>query len=203
MRKDKSIKNKITGKEYMLILLDLFWTFVKIGITSFGGGYTMIALIEREIVEKKKWLNSEEMLNVFAIAETTPGPISINSSTYVGYHKAGILGACVATLGVILPSFVIIFVISFFISFFQSNVWIAYALKGMRIGALVLILNAVIRMYKKTEKVIFGLLILILTFLVTLFTNFNIIYTLLSCAAIGIIYCFFVRIIKYIKEVKL
>lgn len=203
MRKNKSINPKQTFKEYMLILLDLFWTFLKIGITSFGGGYTMIALIEREVVEKRKWLNSEEMLNVFAIAETTPGPISINSSTYVGYHRAGILGATASTFGVVLPSFIIIFVISFFIEVFRTNLWLGYALQGMRIGALVLILGAVLRMYKKTEKTIFGLFVLTFTFLVTLLTNFSIIYTLLICAAIGIIYCFVVRLIKYIKEVTL
>lgn len=203
MRKNNSIKPKYPFKEYMFILLDLFWTFFKIGITSFGGGYTMIALIEREIVDKKKWLGSEEMLNVFAIAETTPGPISINSSTYVGYHRAGVFGAAASTFGVVLPSFIIIFVISFFIEFFQTNLWLNYALKGMRIGALVLILGAVIRMYKKTEKTVFGLLILIFTFLVTLFTSFSIIYTLLICAGIGIIYCFVTRLVKYLKEVRL
>lgn len=203
MRKNKSLKNKLSFKEYMLILLDLFWTFFKIGITSFGGGYTMVSLIEREVVGKKNWLSTEEMLNVFAIAETTPGPISINTSTYVGYHKAGVVGAAVSTFGVVLPSFIIIFAISFFIEFFQTNRWLGYALKGMRIGALALILGAVLNMYKKLEKTIFGLIILVFTFAVTLFTDFSIIYTLLICAAVGIIYCFIVRLINYIKEVNL
>ncbi len=203
MRKDKNVKPRLSGKEYMLILLDLFWTFFKIGITSFGGGYTMVSLIEREVVGKKQWLGSEDMLNIFAIAETTPGPISINTSTYVGYHKAGVVGAAASTLGVVLPSFIIIFVISFFIEFFQTNLWLGYALKGMRIGALALILGAVLNMYKKIEKTIFGLIILAFTFLITLFTDFSIIYTLLICAAVGIIYCFIVRLVKYIKEVNL
>lgn len=163
----------------------------------------MVSLIEREVVGKKQWLGSEDMLNIFAIAETTPGPISINTSTYVGYHKAGVVGAAASTLGVVLPSFIIIFVISFFIEFFQTNLWLGYALKGMRIGALALILGAVLNMYKKIEKTIFGLIILAFTFLITLFTDFSIIYTLLICAAVGIIYCFIVRLVKYIKEVNL
>ncbi len=203
MRKNKSIKDDSQNKKYLLNILDLFWTFFKIGIICFGGGYAMIALVEKEIVEKKQWLSSEDMLNILAIAETTPGPIAINTSTYVGFRKGKIVGALAATLGVVLPSFIIIFAISFFIEAFSANVFVGYALKGMRIGALALILGAVIRLYKKTEKTVFGIIILLATFAITYFTSFSIIYTLLCCAAAGIVYCFIIRLIKYIKEVNL
>ncbi len=203
MRKNKSVIETKYGKTFFLKILDLFWTFFKIGIVCFGGGYTMIALIEKEIVEKKQWITSEDMLNIIAIAETTPGPIAINTSTYVGFRKGGVIGAIAATFGVVLPSFAIICAISFFIDAFSSNIYVAYALKGMRIGALVLILGAVIRLFKKTEKTIFGIIILLATFFITYFTSFGIIYTLLCCAAAGIIYCLIFRLIKYIKEVNL
>lgn len=203
MRKNKSLKSDNRSKKFLLNIIDLFWTFFKIGIVCFGGGYTMIALIEKEIVEKKQWITSEDMLNILAIAETTPGPIAINTSTYVGFRKGGVIGALAATFGVVLPSFVIIFAISFFIEAFSSNLYIGYALKGMRIGALALILGAVVKLYKKTEKTIFGILILLATFVITYFTSFGIINTLLCCAGVGIIYCFIVRLIKYIKEVSL
>ena len=98
----------------MNILLDLFLTFAKIGLFTFGGGYAMIALLENEYVSKKKWLKQEEFLDVVAIAESTPGPIAINSATYIGYKVCGVLGSAFATLGVVVPSFTIIFIISLF-----------------------------------------------------------------------------------------
>ena len=102
----------------MSILPDLFRTFAKIGVFTFGGGYAMIALLENEFVEKKKWLEKDEFLDVAAIAESTPGPIAINCATYIGYKKAGVLGSAAATLGVILPSFIIIYAISLFLMHF-------------------------------------------------------------------------------------
>lgn len=195
-------KLKDGAKDFFKEILTLFITFFKIGIICFGGGYTMIALIERDVVEKKKWLNHEEMMNIIAIAESTPGPISMNTATYVGTKRAGLLGALACTFGAALPSFLIIFAISFFIEEFQSLTYVAYAFKGIRVAVLVLIFNAVWKMFKKTEKSIFAFIVIIFVLCISLFTDFYVIYTLLICAAAGILYNFAVRAIKYMGGYK-
>ena len=113
-------------------LLVLFWTFFKIGLFTFGGGYSMIPLIEREIVEKKVWLDQSVASDMVAIAEATPGPIAVNMATFVGCQRCGILGAFFSTLGLIIPSFVIIIVISLCLALVQDNVWVESAFKGIR-----------------------------------------------------------------------
>ena len=134
------------------MLLTLFLTLFKIGAFTFGGGYAMLALLENEFVSKKKWMEKEEFLDMVAIAESTPGPIAINSATYVGYKNAGVLGAACATLGVVLPSFIIIFIISLFLDAFLSFELIGYAFKGIQAGVVYLILSAGIKMLKGMEK---------------------------------------------------
>ena len=106
------------------MIFELFFTMLKIGLFTFGGGYAMIALLENEFVEKKKWLSKDEFLNIAAIAESTPGPIAINSATYIGYKNAGVLGSVFATLGVCIPSFVIIFIISLFFDAFLNLTYV-------------------------------------------------------------------------------
>ena len=133
-------------------LLTLFLTMLKIGLFTFGGGYAMIALLENEFVTKRGWLEQEEFLDVAAIAESTPGPIAINSAAYIGYKKAGILGSLVATLGMILPSFCIIYAISLFFDAFLSLTAVACAFKGIQIAVIYLILAAGLRMLKKMKK---------------------------------------------------
>ena len=134
------------------MLLELFSTLFKIGLFTFGGGYAMIAFFESEFVEKKKWLDKEEFLDMVAIAESTPGPIAINSATYVGYKNAGVLGATCATLGVVLPSFIIIYVISLFLDAFLTFELVGYAFKGIQAGVVYLILSAGIKMLKGMKK---------------------------------------------------
>ena len=136
----------------MNILLDLFLTFAKIGLFTFGGGYAMIAMIENNCVERKKWITHDEMMNVTVIAESTPGPIAINCATFTGYKKAGFLGAFVATLGMIVPSFVVIYLISMFLDNFMELTIIANAFKGIKIAVGILILDAAITMIKKMHK---------------------------------------------------
>ena len=136
----------------MHILLDLFLTFAKIGLFTFGGGYAMIAMIENTCVERKKWISHDEMMNVTVIAESTPGPIAINCATFTGYKKAGFTGAVAATLGIIVPSFVIIYLISMFLDNFLEVVIIANAFKGIKIAVGILILDAAITMIKKMPK---------------------------------------------------
>ena len=141
--------------------LSLFLTFMKIGLFTFGGGYAMIPLIQRETVENKKWISDEDILEIVAIAESTPGPIAINAATFIGYRVAGFLGALAATLGVVLPSFAIITVVSFVLTEFQNVRWIQYAFNGIRAGVLALIVKALWSMYKQSPKGIFAYLIVI------------------------------------------
>ena len=136
----------------MNILLDLFLTFAKIGLFTFGGGYAMISMIENNCVERKKWITHDEMMNVTVIAESTPGPIAINCATFTGYKKAGFLGALVATLGMIVPSFIVIFFISIFLDNFLELTLIANAFKGIKIAVGILILDAAITMIRKMHK---------------------------------------------------
>ena len=136
----------------MNLLAALFLTFAKIGLFTFGGGYAMIALIENACVEKKQWITHDEMMNITVIAESTPGPIAINCATYVGYKQKGFAGALVATVGMILPSFCIIYVISVFLDRFLEIGWIAHAFQGIKIAVGILILDAALKMLGKMPK---------------------------------------------------
>ena len=136
----------------MSLLFELFLTFAKVGLFTFGGGYAMIALIDHACVETKQWITHDEIMNVTVIAESTPGPIAINCATYVGYRQKGLPGAVAATLGIVLPSFCIIFLISRFLDGFLEIAWIAHAFMGIRLAVGVLILDAGIRMLRKMQK---------------------------------------------------
>ena len=136
----------------MPVLLDLFLTFAKIGLFTFGGGYAMIALIEDICVEKKRWITHDEMMNITVIAESTPGPIAINCATYVGYKQKGLSGAAAATVGMVLPSFCVIFLISRFLDRFLEIAWIAHAFMGIKIAVGILILDAALKMLRKMQK---------------------------------------------------
>ena len=139
-------------RSIMPILLDLFLTFAKVGLFTFGGGYAMISLIEDTCVRKKQWITHEDMMNVTVIAESTPGPIAINCATFVGYKQKGLLGAVMATLVMILPSFLVILLISTFLEHFLEIAWIANAFKGIRIAVGILILDAALKMIRKMPK---------------------------------------------------
>ena len=132
--------------------LRLFLCMLKIGLFTFGGGYAMIALLEDEFVSKKKWITKEEFLDMLAIAESTPGPIAINSATYIGYKVGGVFGSAMATLGVCIPSFVIIFTISLFFDAFLKIKQVQYAFKGIQVCVTYLILSAGLKMLKGIEK---------------------------------------------------
>ena len=136
----------------MNLLLDLFFSFARIGLFTFGGGYAMIALIESTCVEKKKWITHDEMMNVTVIAESTPGPIAINCATFVGYKQKGWTGAIAATVGMVFPSFCIIFLISMFLDHFLEITWVANAFMGIRIAVGILIIDAAVKMIRKMQK---------------------------------------------------
>ena len=155
----------------MKLLLDLFLTFSKIGLFTFGGGYAMIPLIENVCVTKKEWITHEEMMDITVIAESTPGPIAINCATYVGSKKKGFWGAAAATLGVTLPSFLIILLISFFLDRFLEIKWVASAFKGIKIAVGLLILDAAIKMIVKMKKEVFSIIILSAAFAAMMLIN--------------------------------
>ena len=155
----------------MPIFIELFLTFAKIGLFTFGGGYAMLSIIENICVEKKNWITHDEMMNIAVIAESTPGPVAINCATYVGYKKGKLPGAILATLGVTIPSFVIIFVISMFLEGFLEITWIAHAFQGIKIAVGILILDAAIRMIRKMEKKPLQIGILLASFVVIMLIN--------------------------------
>ena len=155
----------------MNILLDLFLTFAKVGLFTFGGGYAMISLIENSCVEKKGWFTHDEMMNVTVIAESTPGPIAINCATFVGYKQKGMIGAIAATIGMVLPSFCIIFLISMLLDNFLEIAWIAHAFMGVKIAVGILILDAAIKMIRKMQKKPIPLTIMAFAFLAMLLTD--------------------------------
>ena len=134
------------------MLIELFLVFAKIGLFTFGGGYAMISIIENNCVERKKWITHDEMMNMTVIAESTPGPIAINCATFIGYKKAGFIGALIATLGMVIPSFSVIYCISMFLDNFLEITIIANAFKGIKIAVGLLILDAGIMMIKKMQK---------------------------------------------------
>lgn len=134
------------------IMLDLFLSFAKIGMFTFGGGYAMLSLIESICVEKKQWITDNEMMDITVIAESTPGPIAINCATYVGYKKGKTIGAVVAMLGMILPSFIIIYLISLYLDRFLEIEWIAHAFYGIKIAVGILIVDAAVKLLKIIEK---------------------------------------------------
>jgi chromate transporter len=160
------------------LLLELFLTFVKIGLFTFGGGYAMISMIEGICVEKKGWITHEEMMDITVIAESTPGPIAINCSTYLGYKKEKILGSVVATVGVCIPSFSIIFLISLFFNQFLSITWVAAAFKGIQVCVIFLILSAGWKMLKKMKKTAFNIIVACATFICMLcFSLFSVTFS--------------------------
>ena len=170
----------------------LFLTMIKIGLFTFGGGYAMIALLENEFVANKKWLEKDEFLDVAAIAESTPGPIAINAATYIGYKNAGIIGSIMATLGICIPSFVIIYAISLFFDAFLSLTLIAYAFKGIQVCVVYLILSAGLRMLKQMKKTAFNVIIIsvTLTCMVVfslLAVKFSTIFYILISGACGVV----------------
>lgn len=156
----------------MPILLEIFLTFAKIGLFTFGGGYAMISIIDNNCVERKKWITHDEMMNITVIAESTPGPIAINCATYVGYKKGGFLGACAATIGVVIPSFVIIYIISVFLDNFLEITWVAHAFTGIKAAVGILILDAAINMIKKMKKKVLPLTIMLGACAIMLAVNF-------------------------------
>lgn len=173
----------------------------KIGLFTFGGGYAMISIIEREIVEKRKLIDHKEYLDIIAIAESSPGPIAINTATFVGYKANGVLGSLFATLGVVLPSFIIVYIVSLFFEQFLALEYVGYAFKGIQVCVAFVIISAGIKMLKKLDKSVFNYIIVsvfLVTFLIVelLAVNFSTIFFILIGGVIGIT----LYLVKYFKD---
>ena len=171
--------------------LEMFWTWFLIGLCTFGGGYAMIAIIQNKLVEKKKWTSNEELSKIIAIAESTPGPIAINSATYIGYTMLGAFGSVLATLGVVLPSFTIIYIISLFFNDFLQYEIVANAFTGIKASVAALILLAGIKIFKSAKKDLMSILIfgisLVLTLLIGIFDwDFSSLILIVAGAFIGL-----------------
>ena len=197
----KDEKRNATGRLKSLWLL--FINMLKIGLFTFGGGYAMIHLLENEFVSKKKWIEEDEFMDLVVIAESTPGPIAINCSTYIGYKKERILGAVLATLGMCIPSFTIIFFISLFFNQFLSIGWGASAFKGIQVCVVFLILSAGVKMLKKMKKKPFNLIVMSATFLCMVefgvfAVSFSSIFYILISGFVGLL----IYLIGYFKSKK-
>lgn len=167
-------------------ILKLFFTMLKIGLFTFGGGYAMISVLEHEFVEKNAWIKRDEFYDMLAVAESTPGPIAINSATFIGYRLAGVLGSIFATIAMCLPSLIIIYVISLFFDAFLSITIVAYAFKGIQACVCYLILSAGIKMIKKLKKNALTITLTSLTFLVYIaFTLFAVKFSSIFYILIG------------------
>ena len=193
------MKKEQTSPEISSSLFDLFFTMFKSGLFAFGGGYAVVALLENELISSKKWLELDEFMNVVTIAESTPGPIAINTATYIGYKLHGVFGSLLATIGVCTPSVVIMCLISLFYNAVSDNPYIFAAFKGINSCVIFLILSAGIKMFKKLKKTPFNIAIFTLVALIAVVAGlFKIpvssIYYIIACAVLGLIghfYSFF------------
>ena len=171
-------------------LLALFFSFAKIGLFTFGGGYAMLPMLQKELVEKRKWTTDDEIVDYFAIGQCTPGVIAVNTATFIGSKRKGILGGIFATLGVVFPSIVIITIIAAFLRNFADYAIVKHAFGGIRVCVCVLILNAVLKLGKKSLPNILSICIFAVVLLLALWGKIATAYLVLASALFGVIlYC--------------
>ena len=171
----------------MKTLIDLFFTFCRIGGLTFGGGYAMLPIIQKEIVEEKKWATEEEVLDYYAVGQCTPGIIAVNTATFIGYKVHGIIGAIVATLGVVFPSLIIITIIAALLKNFANYSIVQHAFSGIRVVVIALIVSAILKLAKTSIKNSATLIIAIIAFILVAFVNLSPIYIVIAAACIGLI----------------
>lgn len=167
--------------------LELFLTFTRISASCFGGGYAMLPFFQRELVLKKKWLTDEQLLDLTAVAQCTPGVIAVNTATFIGQKRRGILGGIVATLGVVFPSLVIIAALAGVITTFSHLAWVQHAFAGIRVCVCVLIFNAVLKLWKGAVKDVWGLVIFLVILALSVFTKLSPIIYVLAAAVAGLL----------------
>ena len=169
-------------------LLKLFLAFFKIGLFTFGGGYSMLPMMERELIDKNDWVTQEELLNYYAIAQCTPGVIAVNTATFVGTKKKGVLGAIFSTVGVILPSIIIILAIAALLKSFSHNIYVQKAFMGIRAAVAALIISSVIKMVKNGIKNLFQILTAAVAFVLVAIFDLSPVYVVIAAVAAGFIY---------------
>lgn len=167
--------------------LRLFAVFLKIGAFTFGGGYAMLPLIQKEITEKRGWMTDDDVLEIVAIAESTPGPIAVNAATFVGFRVYGFRGALLATLGVVLPSFLVIYAVSFVLRQFSDLAVVQYAFNGIRAGVLALLLKALLSMYRQSPKGAVSYAVMAGAFVLTAFCGVDAVLVILASATVGLL----------------
>lgn len=170
----------------MKLLAELFLIFFKMGIMTFGGGMAMLPILEREIVENKKWATKEELLDYYAVGQCTPGIIAVNVATFIGHKMKGISGGIFATVGVVCPSFIIITLIAAFLRNFSSIVWVQNAFTGIRVAVCALVISTVIKLIKTSVKDIFGIIFSVAVFLSVVFIDISPVIAVLVAIALGI-----------------
>lgn len=168
-------------------LLKLFCVFFKLGLFTFGGGYAMLPLIQREVVEKEKWVTEEEVMNYFAVSQCTPGVIAVNTATFIGHKRKGVAGGIVATIGVVFPSIIIITFIAMFLRQFAELEWVQHAFNGIRVAVAVLILNAVIKFWKSGVKGAFGVVVFAAAFCLSILFDISSVFVVIGAIAAGIV----------------
>ncbi|MGM9933656.1 chromate transporter [uncultured Clostridium sp.] len=168
-------------------LFDLFWTFAKIGSITFGGGYAMLPIIQREIVEKKKWATETEVIDYYAVGQCTPGIIAVNTATFIGYRLKGNIGGIIATLGVVFPSLVIIMVIAAFLKNFSEFAVVQHAFGGIRVAVVALIISSIIKLWKSSVKNYIGVLLALAAFILGALLQISPIYIVIGAAIVGLL----------------
>ncbi|MBQ7845167.1 MAG: chromate transporter [Clostridia bacterium] len=172
----------------MKVLFDLFRAFFTIGALTFGGGYAMLPMLEREIVTKRSWATNEELLNYFAIGQCTPGIIAVNTATFVGYKIKGVIGGIVATLGVVAPSVVIITIIAMVLENFMDIAWVQNAFAGIRVAVCALITVSVVKLFKSNVKQHWHIALAIIAFVVVALLKLSPVYVVVACAVLSFIF---------------
>lgn len=168
-------------------LIDLFWTFCRIGGLTFGGGYAMLPMLQKEVVETKKWATEEELLDYYAVGQCTPGIIAVNTATFIGYKLRGVSGAVAATLGVVFPSLVIIMAIAAFLQNFTDNMYVQYAFNGIRVAVCVLVFHTILKLWKSSVVDKLGITLVILTLLLGIIFGLSPVYLVIASILIGLI----------------
>lgn len=177
---------KETLPRKLIECMKMFAVFFKIGLFSFGGGYAMLTMIEHEVVDKKNWLTHNELMDIFAIAESTPGAISINIATFIGTKREGVLGGVLTTFGVVLPAFLVILGLSFVLDIVRDNKWVNYLFTGVRVGVIVLIVHAAVKFLTNMKKKPLSILLMLAMFCMAVFTDVSVIYLMLGAIGVSV-----------------
>ncbi|MEG0239657.1 chromate transporter [Anaerorhabdus sp.] len=173
----------------MKIYIDLFVSWFKMGLFTFGGGYAMLPMIQREVIDKHHWATEEEVMDYYAIGQCTPGIIAVNTATFVGYYQKGVLGGIVSTLGVITPSIIIISLIATVLSNFAEIVVVQNALAGIRVAVCYLMMTSIIKLWKSSIKDTIGILVFVVAVVLSYFLDFSVVLIILLSALVGIVVC--------------